>query len=310
VRPKLTIPAQVKDMKEAGITFDIVSEAEATRFLENSTYYFRIKAYAKNYEKYSSPEKSGRYINLDFAFLRELSTIDAYLRRNILVMAQDLEHFLKVKMLADFQKVDEDGYEIVQELFKMRPDLKDDIERKANTSTCNEIIKKYKDEWAIWNIVEVMSLGQFSDLYGLFYLRNKIDNSYKNMLLPVNMIRNAAAHNNCLINRLRPPYSRLITPSRELKYELSEYVGLSQKTSDKRLIHPAIHDFAALLYLYHRVTPDTTRRHVYNDLYELFNNRMLKRKEYFEKNEVIKSSYSYVAEIVNFYVTPENGIDK
>ena len=303
MRPKLTIPAQIKDMKEAGITFNIVSEAEATRFLENSTYYFRLKAYAKNYHKHVTPGTNGRYINLEFAYLKELSTIDAHLRRLILVMALDLEHFLKVRMLTDFQKVDEDGYDIVQELVKMRPDLKDDIERKANTSTCNEIIKKYRDEWAIWNVVEVMSLGQLSDLYGLFYLRNKFANTYTNMLLPVNMIRNAAAHNNCLINRLRPPYSRVITPCRELKYELSEHVGLSQKSSEKRLIHPAIHDFSALLYLYHRIVPDPTRQHTYGDLKGLFNDRMLKRREYFEKNEVIKSSYNYVVDIVNFYVT-------
>jgi len=240
---------------------------------------------------------------LDFAYLKELSTIDAYLRRVILVMTLELEHFLKVKMLADFQKVDEDGYDIIHEFFKMRPDLKDDIERKSNTSTCNEIIKKYRDYWAIWNIVEVMSLGQFSDLYGLFYLRNKSDKSYSNMLLPVNMIRNAAAHNNCLINRLRPPYSREVTPCYELKYELSQYVKLKQNVSDKRLKHPAIHDFAALLYLYHRVVPDPTRKQTYGELDKLFNVRMLKRKEYFAKNEVVKSSYNYVADIVNYYVS-------
>jgi len=290
-------------MKEAGITFDIGSEAEAKRFLESNTYYFRIKAYAKNYEKYTVPEKCGKYINLDFSYLKELSIIDTYLRRAILMMTLDIEHFLKVKMLADFQKIDEDGYEIVKELMSMQPELEEKIKEKSNTSTCNALVEKYKDKWAIWNIVEVMSLGQFSNLYRLFYQRNKFDDSYENMLLPVNMIRNAAAHNNCLINRLRPPYSREIKPSYELKYELSQNVKLKQNISDKRLKHPAIHDFAALLYLYHRVVPDPMKKYTYEKLDELFNKRMLKYKDYFEKNEVLKSSYNYVADIVNYYLS-------
>jgi len=124
MRPKLTIPGQIKDMKEAGITFDIVSEIEASRYLDNKTYYFRIKAYAKNYEKYKSGEKMGLYINLDFAYLIDLSEIDALLRDLSLKMTTTLEHYLKVKLLSDFNTTYEDGYEIIQELFNMQPELK------------------------------------------------------------------------------------------------------------------------------------------------------------------------------------------
>ena len=304
MRPKLTIPAQINDMKDAGITFEIISETDAMRFLESSTYYFRIKAYAKNYDKYAGTVNKDRYISLDFAYLKELSIIDAHLRGIIIAMTLDLEHFLKVKMLSDFQKTHEDGYEIVSELFKMQPTLEEKILEKSNTSTCNALIEKYKESWAIWNIVEVMSIGQFTNLYGLFYQRNKFRDTHVNMLLPVNMIRNAAAHNNCIINRLRPPYSRLVTPSYELKYEMTQHVGLSQKSTDKKLAHPSIHDFAALLYLYHRVVPEPDRERTYDELKNLFNNKMLKNSEYFKKNEAIKSSYSYVSDIVNYYVTP------
>ena len=303
MRPKLTIPAQIKDMKAAGITFEAVSENEAKRFLEYNTYYFKIKAYAKNYEKYTQTAKKGQYINLDFGYLKDLSTIDSHLRKIILEMTLDLEHFLKVKMLADFQKVDEDGYDIVRELLKMQPGQKGAIEEKSNTSTCSELIAKYNNEWAIWNIVEVMSFGQFVHLYQLFYARNKFENKefYANMLLPIKMIRNAAAHNNCLINRLRPPHSREITPCSELRYELTHYINLSQKTADKKLVHPAIHDFAALLYVYSRIVPDSTKERVLRELKGLFGNRMLKNREYYIKNEVLKSSYDFVNKIVNYY---------
>ena len=301
MRPKLTIPEQIKDMLDAGIAFDIYAESNAKRYLEYNTYYFKLKAYAKNYDKYINTNKKGQYINLDFAYLMDLYEIDTQLKKIILIMVVELEHFLKVKMLADFQKVDEDGYEIIQELFNMQPNLKEEIEQKINSSTCNEIISKYKDAWAIWNIVEVMTLGQFINLYGLFYARNKFIDNYTNMLLPIKMIRNAAAHGNCLINRLRSPYSRSIVPNYELKYELSQNVKISHKTLEKKLAHPAIHDFTVLLYLYSLIVPKTILEVTSLGLKDLFNNRMRKNANYYTKNQVILSSYDFVSKIVNFY---------
>ena len=82
--------------------FDIVSETEARRYLDTQTYYFRIKAYAKNYEKYLATDKQGQYINLDFAYLIDLSEIDAALIDLILRMTISFEYYLKVKLLSDF----------------------------------------------------------------------------------------------------------------------------------------------------------------------------------------------------------------
>ena len=301
MRLKLSIPAQIKDMKEAGITFDIASEADARRYLEHSTYYFRIKAYAKNYDKYSETLKKGQYINLDFAYLLDLSQIDTMLRKLIMEMLLDLEHYLKVKMLADFQMVDEDGYDIVHELFKMQPSIKNSIDERINNSLCSDLIKKYNDDWSIWNIVEVLSLGQFTHLYGLFYLRNNFKDSHVNLLLPVGKIRNAAAHGNCLINHFRPPFSAVISPSYELRNEIMQQTDVTKVTLDKRLSHPAIHDFAALLYLYSRVVPLSVRMASCGSMKALFNTRMLEHSEYYEKNEVLKACYDFTKKIVDFY---------
>jgi len=289
-------------MKEAGITFDIVSEADARRYLDSYSYYFRLKAYAKNYEKYTSTDKHGQYINLDFAYLMDLSDIDASLRDLVLRMSSTLEFYLKVKMISDFNTTDEDGYEIVQELFRMQPELKSKIEEdKSNTSTSNELIAKYKNEWAIWNIVEVLSFGQFSELYALFYNRNDFGEVYLSLIHPVRMIRNAAAHNNCLINRLRPPYSRSNSPSYLLRSELMQNVGLSKKSLDNKLVHPVFHDFAALLFLFSKIVPESARERSYNEMNDLFYNRMLRNKEYYAKNNIIESCYNFVMKIIAHY---------
>lgn len=297
-RPKLTIPQQIKDMKESGIEFNIVSESEASRFLEYNNYYFKLKAYEKNYEKYKDPVKQNKYIGLEFAYLKDLSTIDAELRKLICRLSIDLEHFLKVKMLADFNKVDEDGYEIVREYFRIHPEYQDEIAAKANTSTCNALIDKYGDEWAIWNIVEILSFGQFSELYSLFYNRNNFKDAFVEWLTPVRMIRNAAAHNNCLINRMRPPYSRTINPSYELKHIVSLGTKINKDTVRKKLSIPTTHDFLALLFLFNNIVPEPTKSKAFSEVNELFFERMPRNATYYTKNENITSNYYFIKKVL------------
>lgn len=65
----------ISHMKIKGIKFDIVKE-EAKIFLQNNNYYMKLASYRANCDKRKS---NGEYINLDFAYLRELSTIDMHL---------------------------------------------------------------------------------------------------------------------------------------------------------------------------------------------------------------------------------------
>lgn len=67
----------ISHMKIKGIKFDIVKEEEAKIFLQNNNYYMKLASYRANYDKRKS---NGEYINLDFAYSRELSTIDMHLR--------------------------------------------------------------------------------------------------------------------------------------------------------------------------------------------------------------------------------------
>jgi len=159
---KLTIKQQIAHMKSKGITFDIISEEEAEAYLEKNNYYFKIKAYAKMFEKYQNGPKQGQYINLDFAYLKELAILDMHLRHFIIKTSVDLEHTIKVKFLSDFNSSESDGYEIVEKYFDMYPDVKTKILQKKQTSYCADLINKLEsEEYALWNIVEILSFGDF-----------------------------------------------------------------------------------------------------------------------------------------------------
>ena len=109
---KLTVLDIISYCKETlGITFNLKSEEEAAVFLAKHNYFFRLKQYADFGEK----TKSGKFINVDFGQMVELSTVDMFLRKLILKMTLDFEHYLKVKIINDSQENPaDDGYAVVE----------------------------------------------------------------------------------------------------------------------------------------------------------------------------------------------------
>ncbi len=85
--------------REKGLSFNLVSEEEAAAFLEDMTFFFKLKSFAKNYEKrFANGPDQGKYINLDFGYLVELSRLDVHVRATALSLSLDIEHYLKVRI--------------------------------------------------------------------------------------------------------------------------------------------------------------------------------------------------------------------
>lgn len=300
-RPKLTIEQQIQHMKSRGITFSIYSEYEAENFLRESTYFFKIKAFDKDF--IYNPVKE-TYVNLDFAYLIELSTLDMHLRRLILHASLDIEHYLKVRLLRDISlNPNEDGYDIVRRFFIAYPEVKAAVETKAENSMCKDLIQKMKLEgYAVWNLIEVLSFGDFIKLFTVYDQNNGgCNKDLISCLFAVRCLRNAAAHNNCLLNSLRAPYTRSIKASLYLSRFTSKIPGVKSTSREKKMSNPVIHDFIAMLYVYKNVvTSRKTIKYFTNELHHLFDIRMKDHKEYFTANENIVSAYSFVLKAINY----------
>lgn len=286
-----------------GITFDLCTEDQAAVFLAQHNYFFKVKAFAKNYSK---DPRTGKYIHLDFAYLQELSVLDALLRKQILSIALDVEHFLKVGLMADISLNDsEDGYSLMQHLFARYPALQQELLGKSKNSYCSDLVSKMdRDGYAVWNAIEVLSFGQFISLYKLYSAENDGWNrKICNLLIPAKGIRNAAAHNNCILNSLQHPYS---APLRKVTNQIDSFVSRvpelkKSKSRKTKLANPVIHDFVALLYLFDKVcTSPSTKAYTYENLYRLFSDRMCRHAVYFSENAAIVSSYEFVRKIVYF----------
>lgn len=206
LKSKYSIDEQLKNLEDKNVQFNIMSKEEAREYLQNNTYYFKLKSYEKSFEYNVS---KNQYINLEFAYLVELSKLDMYLRELIIRISLHTEHFLKVKLIDDLTKNEkEDGYHVVRELFSKYPFILDNLNQKRSNSACSDLIRKYENEWATWNLVEVLSFGDFIKLYELYYTLypENSNETVRNLLWPLKFIRNASAHNNCLLNTLRKPY--------------------------------------------------------------------------------------------------------
>ncbi len=305
----LTTNELITHMKSKGITFNIISEDEAKTFLKENNYYMKLASYRENYPKYLSGNKMGQYINLDFAYLKELSTIDMHLRYLIIQMCLDLEHALKVSLIAHVENnPEEDGYELIRKFIgytnakghAQNEYILKKIRSHKSSDYCKDLIEKYYPFFPVWVFVELISFGDLTYLiafYDKLYSDPIVNNKFMNTIRDM---RNAAAHSNCLINKLFEP----LNPGQQIDSIISTYIktirNISATARTKNLNYRFVYNFVILLYIYDQVIPNgiaKQRRH--NELKELFNTRMTRHTDYFKSNNKITGVYNFVKKVVD-----------
>lgn len=311
MKNKLTIDEQIADLNEKGIGFKIMNEEAAKKFLRYNNYYFKLKSYASNYPV--NP-KDNKYVNLEFAYLVELSKIDMYFRKIILGMCLDVEHVLKTRMLYDIScNEKEDGYNIVKKYFWAYSSAKMEIIQKANSyNFTSNLAEKHADdeEYPVWQVVELLSFGKFVELYTLYYQEYNSPN-YSDYLQSVKFLRNAAAHSNCLLSSImRPKGEKKFKKTNQLTNALAKAKKeISEHARVKYMSYPAFHDFVALLFVYNDLLKESANRNMrdrtMNELYQFFcssDGRVLMHRDYFAKNQVITEAYKFISNVIQYIV--------
>ena len=309
---KLSIDDQIEDMKRKGISFTLCPETEARKFLKNNTYYFKLKAYERNY---SNDNKDHMYRNLDFEHLKELSKIDMYLRKMILDMCLDIEHVLKTRLVYDCTINSEtDGFDFVSSFLDNNyPIVKAIIDKAKGKSICSDLAAHYWDNEAeilkpmpLWVIVELISFGDFVKLYTFYHQTYKRFPDYSNYLGAIKYLRNASAHSNCLIYSLkkRPEFSKtqLVMNSLSRANRL-----INEATRIHKMSIPVIHDFVTLLLVYNDLLDTPQNRNMKDrkmqELRYFFldqNGRILRKSSYFSNNSTLTEAYYFICNVLRF----------
>lgn len=301
-REKFDIDGQIQQMKSKGITFNMIDEKKAKEFLTNHTYYFRLKFYARNYNKYTTGEKLGKYAQLDFAYLKELSLLDVYVRRALFPIVIDVEHYMKISLLASLEKNKrEDGYKIVSDLFKKHPWLAREIERQKAPYTAG-LINKYKDNFAVWNIIEVLTFTNLIVLYDFYYERYNQKHVEPNYFYSVRNIRNSIAHNNCLMHDLRAENGEQQEKDEHICQIVAEIPGIGASMRNTKLSVPFLYDFVTMLEVFDKiVTSKKEKIKQLELLYLVVNNRFSRHIDYFETNPVVKTALDFMMKVTAYY---------
>ena len=222
---------------------------------------------------------------------------------------------MKVKLIDDLTKNEkEDGYHIVRELFSKYPFILDNLNQKRSNSACSDLIRKYENEWAAWNLVEVLSFGDFIKFYELYYTLypENSNETVRNLLWPVKFIRNASAHNNCLLNTLRKPYvythmydkkKKVIIVNKSLISLLSSVPSISKRNRKKKITNPIIHDFVASLFLFDEIcTIQVFKKKIFTELKDFVDGRLIENREYFNNDNVFTSIMDLLKILLTIYM--------
>ena len=291
-----------------GIKFNIMNETEAVKYLRNKNNYFRLASYRKNYEKHTSGPNKGKYIDLEFAYLVELSTIDMHLRFQILKMCLDIEHQFKISLLSEIESDHEDdGYAFVDNFLSAYPRVCKNIYFKHSSVYVGDIISKYfclndsaksidikQSECPVWAFLEVITFGELIDFYQMYHNGQKL---FGNTINSIRSLRNACAHNNCVINNLRRGTAK---PSRVISTFISQMTDISKSERINKLSIRPIYELVCLLYAYEMIISPTVKQKRYEELVNLVNIRMLRHSEYFQNQQIVKASYNFLKKVVDF----------
>lgn len=304
-KPKQTATQLIEKMQNKGITFKYITESQAAGYLTDKNNYLRTAAYRKNYQKYNNGINKGKYISLDFSYLQELSTIDMHFRFLVSKMCLDIEHDLKVKILKDIETDSTtDGYDIVNKFLKLNPYIVNKLEAASASPFTSDLIHKYftikkdnasykntivsYDDCPVWVLLEMLTFGDFIKFYEQYYSERPYSRISSPIINLVKSLRNGAAHNNCILADLAHGTSR---PPLEISQTIARIASINTTQRQKKLSCRPMLEFMALLYVYNLTVSDKVKYYRTLELKELFFNRMLHKKGFFQKNELIKSNY-------------------
>lgn len=298
--PKLTVPEILDYCKNIlGITFNLMDEEKAAVFLEKNNFFFRLKQYCS---VCSEQTMSGKYVGLDFGHLVELSTIDMFFRKLLLKMTIDLEHYLKVKLVNTCQNNStDDGYEVVQKFLEKHPKIKENMQNYRAVSYGENTFEKYSSSPAVWNFVEMIGFADFISFYAFYYDYMKLDCEYTKHFDSVRRLRNACAHNFCLLTSFKPV--QWFKPDLETSFELlGGNLGISNGTISSCMKVPLLNDFAVMLSVYTKlISSPKIKELTLQELKDFFDGRMVYKKQYFENYTEIKNAYNFARKVLDYY---------
>jgi abortive infection bacteriophage resistance protein len=309
-KPWLTPTEQVAHMASKGVKFDLMSKGDAASYLAKNNIYFRLSSYRVEFSKVEEGSRSGQYANLDFKMLVDMSIIDMMLRNEMIVMTLDVEHFAKVHLLTRIEQEGEDGYAIVSDYLRscdvrhngrVENRVKIEINRGKSSPYISGLLNKYPNfDFPVWAFMEVISFGTFC--YFLRFCGERFqDRDMQNMfylLMAVKSLRNACAHNNCILNFLGTDGGEV-----KLGYAVARALGavpgIGKGQRKSKMKNCRLQQIVTTLYLHKQFASEGVVNHRVESL-QAFKSRMLLHVDFYNGTAPrIRSTFYFLAAVID-----------
>lgn len=275
------VDEQIELLKQENITFEKISVEEAKEYLIKNNNYRNLCLYKNLFEKYYIDGKYiNKYIDLDFAYLKDLAIIDFELRLLLYDIISDIEHYLKFRII---NLIDSDNKVIRKYL---------------NKDKRNKYTKNLSENTSIEDLLDLLPFGKLIEFYEFFVKTNKLkeDKKYVNLLKEIVTLRNRVYHNNKILANLNETVENYIINPDVLDYLKKCKID---KESRNVISNSTIRQLTYTLYMFNiLVTSEEIKEHIKELLHKLFFERIIKNKNFYRKNKLLKSVYKYFKKII------------
>ena len=316
----MSIDDMIISLKAKNIKFNYISEDEVKNYLMFNNSYYNVLSYEGNFMMYPSPagKYEGMFIDLDFAYLKDMSIIDLRVRFLLLDMILDIEHYLKLRILNMMYAIEqEDGYRVVnlylENDYNNEKRLHSSIRKKAFNSYHKKMFSdidmdddKKLEDIPIWNFLEIVTMGELVDFYDFFTREYNLkeENKYIYILKEIVKLRNAAGHNTNVLTDL----GESDKPQR-FSVEIIEYLDrcrIRPRARNKKMSNSKIRQITYTLYMFNKiVTSEGVKKKINKKINYLFYKRIPKNKDYYKNNDLLKSIYHYFDKIIRINYNPK-----
>lgn len=314
----MKISNMIEYLKNKNIKFEKITEEDAEKYLRYNNNYYNVTSYKHNFERYLVDGKFiDKFIDLDFAYLKDLAIIDHRTRLVLFKMIIDIEHYLKIRILNLIENIEkEDGYRIVN--MYLEKDFNDEkfpkkvhnsIFKKVGSEYYNKIFSKYdidKDKKLenipVWEFLEIITFGELVNFYEFFSKEYNLKIEIKNVFIlrEIVKLRNAVAHNSCVLSDLDKKDNNFAPDYKIVNY--LKNCNIKKETRDNKLSNSRIRQITYTLYMFNEIVTSTgIKKNITKDISNLFYERIILHKEYYNNNELLKSIYTYFNKIIKKY---------
>ena len=176
-----------------------------------------------------------------------------------------------------------------------------EIYRNKDSDYCGGIIKKYDGNYPVWAFVEIIPFGSFISFlkYCGEYFNEKefVDNLY--LLKDVKRLRNAAAHNNCLIHNLLPNTANHKTNFKVNRFLSNPKFGISKNSRTRRMSNSAVNDIVTLIYAHVSVVSSSGNLQAQGKSLKSVIDRCFKNSNYYKNNDIILTNFDFLKKVVD-----------